>query len=423
MTRRILIILLCVVIGSSLGWWRVGLAMDARQGLADSLRGGATEGIVLSSRRGPKAVTFSVNVAGGYVHAVAIHAPFLQPGDAVTMKCGRYTGVEPGRKNPTCRWATLERVGAGHGPAAFFARLRAAGVSRLEDAFGRPEGDWLAGLLVGDDSGMDSRWGDIFRRTGTSHLTAVSGENLAYVLIVAGQLGEALFFDRRARLSVKVLSVTAFAFLTGLPTSILRAALMFYARELAMRVFGRPVSRMRALLVAMLVIVLLDPLALAFDRGFQLSALAVFGIAAFAEPLNATVFRRLPKIPRGWAAQTAAATLTTAPLIAWMSGAYPLVALPANLIVTPAVGPLTALAAIAVVVSWSWSAAGRALGFATTPLVSVPLWMIERLAALPFASVTGLVATIALAITTTLALSAALLWRKREGERRFLPPT
>ena len=295
-----------------------------------------------------------------------------------------------------------------------------AGVARLEDSFGQPEGDWLAGLLVGDDSGISPAWQDVFRTTGTSHLSAVSGENLAYVLLAIGPLGEALFFDRRARLLLSVVAVMCFALLTGLPTSILRAALMFYAGELAMRAFGRPVSRLRALLVTAMIIVAWDPLVLAFDRGFQLSALAVFGIAAFAEPLAETAFKKLHPKLRAWAAATSAATLTTAPLIALMSGAYPLVSLPANLIVMPMVGPLSALALLGVVLAWSWAPFGRALGFATAPLVSLPLWTLQKIAALPFAKLTGVAATVALAVTTAIALTLALLWRKREGERRFL---
>lgn len=296
----------------------------------------------------------------------------------------------------------------GHGQ---FDRWRAAVVTRVGDVFDPPASHWVSGLLLGADQGFSPKWREAFRRTGTSHLTAVSGYNVGVVLSAVMTLLSCVPFGRRARLLAAAACVLAFVLLTGSPGSVLRAAVMIGAVE-AGRLSGRPVKPLRALLIAALCIGLCSPRSLAQDRGFQLSALATFGLVTLSPPL-AALFRRLPDTLAEWAGQSLSAAIATAPLIAMISGAYSLVTLPANLAVTAFIPVLMAGGALIVALSVlslpfaAWCAEW------SRGVFLLPLVIIRRLAGLRFASVYGPPAFLALFIVEAAALGYAILWRQR----------
>jgi competence protein ComEC len=94
---------------------------------------------------------------------------------------------------------------------------------------------------------------------------------------------------------------------------------------------GRPVSTLRLLALAVTGLLLLDPL-LVGSVGFLLSTGACLGIALLAGPLA----RRMPLL----LAVTLSAQAGVAPVLVAVFGAFPLAALPANLLAVPAAGPL-----------------------------------------------------------------------------------
>ena len=112
------------------------------------------------------------------------------------------------------------------------------------------------------------------------------------------------------------------------------------AATIAAALAGRPASRWYALLLAAAATLALDPRAAA-DPGWQLSFAAVVGIALLAAPLRERLRAcRLPRPVAEAVAVTLAATLATAPLIAVHFDRVSLVALPANVLATPAVAPI-----------------------------------------------------------------------------------
>lgn len=303
----------------------------------------------------------------------------------------------------------------GTGP---FDRFRSAVVARVGDVFDPPASHWVSGLLLGVDQGFSPKWREAFRRTGTSHLTAVSGFNVSVVMAATLTLLKRAPFGRGARLAVALSCVAAFVALTGSPGSVLRAAVMIGAVEIG-RLFGRPVKPLRALLIAALCIGLCSPRSLAQDRGFQLSVLASFGLATLATPLTG-LFRFLPKTVAGWAGQTLAATVATAPLIALIGGTYSLVALPANLAVTAFIPPLMGGGALLLALSVVSLPLAQACAGLSNGLFILPLVILRGMASWPIAAVTGPAAFLALTVVEAASLAYVLHWRKRASEDQGL---
>lgn len=187
----------------------------------------------------------------------------------------------------------------------------------------------FTGIVLGDDRDQAPLEVDDFRAAGLTHLLAVSGQNVAFVLLVASPLLRRLGLG--ARFAAGAVLLVGFGVLTRWEPSVLRAVTMAGLALLA-NTCGRPVSTVRVLALAVTGLVLVDPL-LAGSIGFLLSAGACTGIAVVGPLLEA---RRVPAP----VAVTIAAQAGVAPLLVATFGGIPVASIPANLLAAPAAGPL-----------------------------------------------------------------------------------
>ncbi len=214
-------------------------------------------------------------------------------------------------------------------------RALGAGMPAREAALAR-------GFVLGEDERIDPATVEDFRRSGLSHLLAVSGQNVALLALLAMPLLALLGMPLRTRLLWVVAAIAVYVPLAGGGPSIVRAGVMGTITLLA-TFAGRRSSRLFALVVAALLTLAIDP-RIGADVGWQLSFAAVLGILAIAQPLRRAIAGRLgSRGPRGALAEgtavTVAATLATAPLIAFHFGQFSTVSLVANLLALPAVAP------------------------------------------------------------------------------------
>jgi competence protein ComEC len=194
----------------------------------------------------------------------------------------------------------------------------------------------VAGFLLGDTRELPGPVLDRFRAAGLSHLLAVSGANVAFVLALVGPALRRL--PRTARLASTLAVLAVFGAMTRWEPSVLRACAMAACAVLALHA-GRPARATRTLALAATALVAIDPF-LVHSVGFLLSCGASLGIAWLAPGLAERL--RGPAWLRESLATTAAAQLGVAPVLLAVFGTIPLVAIPANLLAVPLAGPLTA---------------------------------------------------------------------------------
>ncbi len=259
-------------------------------------------------------------------------------GDAVQL-AGERTALEPDRMRRVAwqhvvgeleaDWLGDQRAGGPLATASNRVRvLVERGAAEL-----RPDHAALArGLVIGDDRDQPFEMVDRFRRSGLSHLMAVSGQNVAFVVAAAGPvLRRAPPF---ARWLLTVLLIGWFVVITRAEPSVLRAGLMAALGATAF-VLGRRHEPVRMLAVAVLVLVLVDPL-LVWSVGFWLSVGATAGVTVVGPWLT----RRLAWL--GCAAGPVGVTLGAQLGVALPSllvfGRLSLVGTVANLLAVPVAG-------------------------------------------------------------------------------------
>ncbi|WP_147375544.1 DNA internalization-related competence protein ComEC/Rec2 [Jiangella rhizosphaerae] len=231
----------------------------------------------------------------------------------------------------------------------------------------------VPGLVIGDESLLAADLRDAMSIAGLTHLTAVSGTNVAIVLVVALGLARWLGVRGYAVPVVGVVCVAGFVLLARPEPSVLRAAAMGLVAVVGLTVAGRR-RGLPTLAAAVIALVLLDPW-LARSAGFALSVLATAGILL----LVPTWTRSLAWLPRPLAVAIAvplAAQVACTPIVLGLSGQLSLAALPANLLAAPAVAPATVFGAAAAVVSPVLPPVATACAW----LAALPAWWIAAVA-------------------------------------------
>lgn len=211
-------------------------------------------------------------------------------------------------------------------------RVRTALRRAAESTMGGDEAALFTGLVIGDDAREPIEMVDAFRASGLSHLTAVSGENVAFVLAAASPLLRRLrpWWRWAATLGL----IGWFMTLTRFEPSVLRAGIMAML-ACSSFVLGRQQAVVRLLALTVTILVLVDPM-LVWSVGFWLSTGATAGVCVVAPPLA----DRLPG-PQ-WLRTPLSVTLGAQLGVMLPSSLVfhrlPLVSLPANLLAVPVAG-------------------------------------------------------------------------------------
>ena len=229
----------------------------------------------------------------------------------------------------------------------------------------------VAGLAVGDESMQSAELDAAMRASGLSHLTAVSGGNVAIILLVVLGIGRLLRWRLPTRVIVGLLALGYFVVLVRPQPSVVRAAIRGVVLLLALLSGGRR-SGPAVLATAVLLVVVLSP-ALACSWAFALSVFATGGLILLAPAVasrlsSMRLTRRWPPALQEGVAIAMAAQLATLPLLLAMGASVGWVAIPANLLAMPAVAPVTILGLLAAMVApLSLQVASVIAHFATWP--------------------------------------------------------
>ncbi len=143
--------------------------------------------------------------------------------------------------------------------------------------------DFLAGMLIGYRQEIPADIEQDFRRTGTLHVFAVSGQNIAEMVVVALILLQLCGLVRWRWAWMIAPIVLLYCLLTGSPASAVRATVMALAILLAWRL-GRPLNALGCWSLAFLAMLIWNP-AVLLDPGAQLSFSIVLGLILLAPPL------------------------------------------------------------------------------------------------------------------------------------------
>lgn len=222
------------------------------------------------------------------------------------------------------------------------------------------EGDGLSllsALTVGEKRDFPQELKENYTAAGASHILALSGLHLGIIYMLL-----TLLFPYRGRNRLLVLlretvvvaALWAFAYVAGLPASVVRAATLFSLMSLG-RCLRQEPSSLSSLAFAAIAMLIFSP-HLLFDVSFQLSFSAVFAILLLTPPLqevlNVAEHGRLYRYVADLLILTLAAQVGTLPFVWYHFGFLPLYSLLTNILVVPLAFVLMVLALLLLVTSF-----------------------------------------------------------------------
>lgn len=295
------------------------------------------------------------------------------------------------------RWkresVSLNDIGAVSRARLFFLQQRHELLSNIPTQEGQEGSSILAAMTLGDKHAVSPEQKEQFSVAGTSHLLALSGLHLGIIYMLLSLL----FRSRRWQLLSQLLiiaSVWSFVLLVGMPSSVVRAAVMItiYAFVSLLNRRKTPVNTLALTAIVMLVS---NPYAL-FDVGFQLSFAAVLSILLFVPVFSSlfttrqnSLFGRLTGSLLSMTYVTVAAQIGTAPLVAFYFGRFSVWFLLANYLAIPLATLILYTMFFALLLSF-WPAVQSAVIVIPATLASWLNQWTAWVASLPFASIDGL---------------------------------
>lgn len=216
----------------------------------------------------------------------------------------------------------------------FDAKIRRSVKSKLETVADSDTADIQYAMLFGDKSYLDSELKEKYSSVGLSHLLAVSGLHISFVIALISKLLDKIIGNKRwVAFGVKSILILLYLVLCNFAISASRAVLMSMVLLYA-NARGKPYDGLSALSFAGSVILIIDPTQF-YDVGFQLSFMVVFGLFGIAPLLGKCFSNVLPKWLSNGLSVSISSMICSMPLIAHYFDSVSLLSVVVNLFVIP----------------------------------------------------------------------------------------
>lgn len=276
-------------------------------------------------------------------------------------------------------------------PGLWLYRFRAHLIDIIGRIFPAPESGLITGIMLGPRNNISDELYNAFRNSGTSHIIAISGFNIA---ILAGMISVVCLraFGRMRGALMAIITIALYAVLVGGGASVVRASIMG-GMTIISGLLGRKQTGLNTLAFTAFCMLLISPMTL-WDVGFQLSFLATLGLiwfgGTFQEKFKEFAIRFIPQVHvakvADWVGEyflfTIAAQITTLPVLLYHFHQAPLALLIANPLALPAQPALMGFSAAAMAAGLIWLPLGKIVGMLALPFTTYTIRVVEWAAGL-----------------------------------------
>lgn len=197
---------------------------------------------------------------------------------------------------------------------------------------------FLKAILTGERSGLEVSVTDDFVKTGTVHVIAISGLNIALIAGIFIFIFKVFGIKKKFNLLLTSVFLFFYCFVAGANPPVVRATIMFAIVCLGYLI-NRESDILNSLAIAAFIILLGNPNEL-FDPSFQLSFASIFGIVLFS-PRIENLFSPKPNYFIKGAALSIAAIIAVSPIVGRYFNIVSPAAVIANLVIVPALFVIT----------------------------------------------------------------------------------
>ena len=189
----------------------------------------------------------------------------------------------------------------------------------------------LIGLLIGDTDEIDEETKEDFRNSNLTHMLAVSGLHVSYVLLGVNYIITKVKIHKKLSKIIVMLLILFFILVTGATPSVLRAGTMTIYLIIG-GIFYRRISVFSSLNLSLLVIIIMNPYCL-LDVGLQLSYAGTIGIVYLYPIIKEKIYNKANSI-----LITISANIVIIPIMLYNFNTISLTFFISNLLAGPIIG-------------------------------------------------------------------------------------
>lgn len=271
---------------------------------------------------------------------------------------------------------------------------------KLNTLFEKDISSFIKGIVLGDKSNIDKDIQEDFRISGISHILAVSGLHVAYVIIAINLLFKKSFGERNTKFII-ILFLFFYMFLTGFSPSIVRASIMNII-ILGAGIFHRKNDLATSISLSLLIILIYNPF-LIENIGLQFSYIATIGIILLQKNIK-KVLKNLKIKNKKWkyrlsiktlkiiskvqeiVAVTISAQISILPIMIYHFNIFGTYFLLSNLLISILVGPVLILSLITIILNFILNPIAKFISFFLSILIHIFIY-ISNISNIPFSKI------------------------------------
>ena len=257
----------------------------------------------------------------------------------------------------------------------------------LKKLLPKQEAELEQGILLGDTSDIESDIKDDFRKCNLSHMLAVSGAHLSYLVLGINTVLSKKSFGIRRRKILSIIFILIFMVIVNMSPSVVRAGISTIITIFATLIY-RKQDTYTTISIALLLTLLNNPFAI-FDVGLQLSYLATLSIIVFYSKFTQKQFNnKVKKYLYESAMLTFSANILILPITIYEFNTIPINSIISNLLAGPLLGICIILGMFMVILSAVCFSVSKLIAFPLQIILKILIKIIELISKIPFGNYT-----------------------------------
>ncbi|NLL04266.1 MAG: DNA internalization-related competence protein ComEC/Rec2 [Clostridiaceae bacterium] len=262
--------------------------------------------------------------------------------------------------------------------------LRARIVNVINRSLPPQQAGLLNGMLIGYKQDLSEEVQEAFSISGLSHIMAVSGSNVGFIVLPLVFLFKKLKIRQKYANIAIIVVLILFILVTGFEPSVLRAVIMAIVILIGQMIW-RDTEIFTSISFAALVLLLYNP-GILFNIGFQLSFAATISLVLFYKNLKQMLsFKFIPSFIVDVLAATISAQIGVLPITVFYFNTVSVVSIISNLLVVPVVEFITILGSLMAILGQIHIVFSILLGYINNVLLSFVLYVTKFSADMPWA--------------------------------------
>lgn len=267
-------------------------------------------------------------------------------------------------------------------------KLRNLMKTKIEKLLPKETSGLCLGMLIGETSGIEENMQENFRDSNLSHILAVSGANVSYIIVSITYIFNKMYLRKRLSKIISIILLILFMLLTGCTSSVNRACIMAILMLIAELLY-RKSDVYNNLAISALVLLIINPYSL-LDIGFQLSYMGTIGIVFLHDKIGnfIKINNKIVKYFFEMIAVTTCANLAIIPIMMFHFNTISLTFYFSNIIVGPILGIVVIIGFIMFFISLIFTPISSLIAIVLNLMLKFIIKIAEITANMPFSKIT-----------------------------------